>query len=172
MCVTSCNRHDLLESHVGKFYAVVDIEPQELIVFEDSEAEQPEFLKEFIWKQRGLKWISGGKRRGQAFACARLINEATKDFVFWCEDDWFFKTESHPSYVSQGRFLNNFPEIIQVSLRGNTGWHPLAKIVGYGFLHLTGRIVGVDGLGIRVFVASQIARPFSLTYANTLAKTA
>jgi len=126
MLVTSCNRHDLLKATLESFYAVVDIEPQELIIFEDSDAEQPEFLKEFIWKQRGLKWISGGKRRGQAFACARLINEATKDFVFWCEDDWLFQNRISPFIRESKEILVNNPHIIQVSLRGNTGWHPLA----------------------------------------------
>ncbi len=130
--MTSCNRHDLLKATLESFYAVVDIEPQELIIYEDSEAEQPAFLKEFIWKQRGLRWIAGGSRRGQAFACARLIQEATKDFIFWCEDDWFFHNRISPFIRESKDILNQHPEIIQVSLRGNTGWHPL---VPYGSLH-------------------------------------
>lgn len=129
MCVTSCNRHDLLKATLESFYAVVDQEPQELIVYEDSDAEMPEFLKEFIWKVRGLKWISGGTRRGQAFACAKLINEATKDFVFWCEDDWLFHNRISPFMRESKEILNQCPEIIQVTLRGNTGWHPLEKRV-------------------------------------------
>jgi GT2 family glycosyltransferase len=88
MLVTSCNRHDLLKATLESFYAICDQEPQELIVFEDSEAEMPEFLKDFKWKQRNLIWIAGHERRGQAFACAKLITEAKHDFVFWCEDDW------------------------------------------------------------------------------------
>src|SRR5260370_25133752 len=127
ICVTSCKRHDLVKAILESFYGVVDIEPQELLIYEDSEAEQPEFLKDFIWKQRGLKWLSGGKRRGQAFACARLIGEATKDFIFWCEDDWLFQNRISPFMRESKEILNNNPHIIQVSLRGNTGWHPLAQ---------------------------------------------
>ena len=125
MCVTSCNRHDLLKATLESFYAVVDIEPQELIVYEDSDAAMPEFLTDFIWKQRGLRWLGGTGRRGQAFACARLIQEATKDFVFWCEDDWLFQNRISPFIRESRDILNNHPEVIQVSLRGNTGWHPL-----------------------------------------------
>lgn len=130
MLVTSCNRHDLLKATLESFYAVVDIEPQELIIYEDSPAEMPEFLKDFIWKQRGLKWIAGGERRGQAFACARLIDEATKDFVFWCEDDWFFQNRMSSFMRESKEILNQHPKVIMVSLRGDTGWHPLEKLNG------------------------------------------
>ena len=132
MLVTSCDRYDLLKTTLESFYAVVDIEPQELIIYEDSPAEQPEWLKDFIWKQRGLKWISGRERRGQAFACARLIQEAKHDFVFWCEDDWFFQNRISPFMRESKEILNQHPHVIQVSLRGDTGWHPL---VHEGALH-------------------------------------
>lgn len=125
MLITSCNRHDLLKATLESFYAVVDIEPQELIIYEDSDAEQPQWLNEFIWKQRGLKWIAGKERRGQAFACARLIAEAKHDFVFWCEDDWYFQNRMSPFIRESKEILNQHPHIIQVSLRGDTGWHPL-----------------------------------------------
>lgn len=132
MLVTSCNRHDLLKTTLESFYAVCDQEPQELIIFEDSEAEQPEFLKEFIWKQRGLKWIAGHERRGQAFACAKLITEAKHDFVFWCEDDWMFQNRQSPFMRESKDILNAHSNIICVTLRGDTGWHPLV----HGDLHI------------------------------------
>lgn len=130
MCVSSCNRHDLLKSTLESFYAIVDIEPQEILIYEDSDATQPEWLKEFIWKQRGLRWLSIGERRGQAFACAKLISEAKHDFVFWCEDDWFWQNRQSPFMRESKEILNSNPKIIQVSLRGDTGWHPLVKTDG------------------------------------------
>ncbi len=125
MCVTSCNRHDLLKTTLESFYAVCDLEPQEIIIYEDSSAEKPAFLDDFIWKQRGLRWIAGGERRGQAFACAKLITEAKFEYVFWCEDDWFFQNRTSPFIRESRTILEQHPSVIQVSLRGNTGWHPL-----------------------------------------------
>ena len=127
MCVTSCGRHDLLKTTLESFYAVTDIEPQELIIYEDSATDMPEFLKDFIWKQRGLRWIQGGDRRGQAFACSKLITEAKHDFVFWCEDDWFFQNRISRFMRESKEILEQHPSVIQVSLRGNTGWHPLIR---------------------------------------------
>jgi Galactosyltransferase len=148
MCVTSCNRHDLLKTTLESFYAVVDQEPQELLIYEDSAASMPEWLREPIWKQRGLRWLQGAgenpirwvdgsenldssgkprERRGQAFACARLIAEAKHDYIFWCEDDWFFHNRISPFMRESKAILDGNPRIIQVSLRGNTGWHPLIK---------------------------------------------
>lgn len=125
MCVTSCDRHDLLQKTLESFYAVVDQEPQELLIYEDSQSEMPEFLSNPIWKQRGLRWISGRERRGQAFACARLIEEAQFEWVFWCEEDWYFQNRQSSFIRESKEILNQHPEVIQVSLRGDTGWHPL-----------------------------------------------
>lgn len=127
MCVTSCNRHDLFKTTLESFYAVTDIEPQELIIFEDGAAPMPDFLKDFIWKQRGLRWIQGGDRRGQAFACTKLITEAKHDYIFWLEDDWFFQNRISQFMRESKAILDKHPNVIQVSLRGNTGWHPLIK---------------------------------------------
>lgn len=125
MCVTSCNRHDLLKQTLESFYAVVDQEPQELLIYEDSDAPMPEFLKEFIWKQRGLRWVAGGERKGQAFACTLLLKAAKHDFIFWCEDDWYWQFNTSSFMRESKEILNAHPHIIQVSLRGDTGWHPL-----------------------------------------------
>lgn len=133
MCVTSCGRHDLLETTLNSFYAVCDMEPQEIIIYEDSNAPMPEFLKDFKWKQRGLKWISDGERKGQAYACARLIRESQFEYIFWCEDDWFWQNAISPFLRESRTILDTYPEIIQVSLRGDTGWHPLVKDAKYPF---------------------------------------
>jgi hypothetical protein len=44
MCITACGRNDLLQQSLESFYAVVDQEPQEVLIYEDSGAERPEFL--------------------------------------------------------------------------------------------------------------------------------
>lgn len=128
MCLTSCGRHDLLKQTLESFYMVVDQEPQELLIYEDSDEPRPEWLKTDIWRTRNAKWIQGGARMGQCFACAQLIREAKHDFVFWCEDDWLFQRQISPFMRESKEILAKHQEIVQVSLRGQTGWHPL---IGY-----------------------------------------
>lgn len=125
MCVTSCGRHDLLRQTLESFYLIVDQEPQELIIYEDGPTPKPEFLNGDIWRSRNVKWIQGGARMGQCFACARLIQEAKHDYVFWCEDDWLFQKEIYPIMRESKAILDEHDDMIQVSLRGPSGWHPL-----------------------------------------------
>lgn len=127
MLITSCNRHDLLHTTLDSFFLVTDIEPQEVIVYEDSNTPMPEWLKTPTWRAREVKWIQGGERRGQAFACACLIREARYEWTLWMEDDWFFQKETSDFIRESKDILNRHPEVIQVSLRGDSGWHPLVK---------------------------------------------
>lgn len=133
LLVTSCNRHDLLKTTLESFYLMADMEPQEIIIYEDSDAPKPVWLNDFIWKQRGLRWLSDGERRGQAYACTRLIQAAKFEYIFWLEDDWLFQKQRYPFIMESKRILDTYPEIIQVSLRGDTGWHPLVKDPKYPF---------------------------------------
>jgi hypothetical protein len=59
MCITSGNRSDLLKASLESFYGVVDQEPQEVLIYEDSGGSKPEFLSGDIWRTRNLRWISG-----------------------------------------------------------------------------------------------------------------
>lgn len=133
MCVTSCGRMDLLQRSLESFYAVVDQEPQELLIYEDSGAEKPEFLDSSIWRGRGLRWISGQARMGQCFAIARLIQEAKHDYVFWSEEDWLWQNQINPFMRESKAILDAHPNIGMVSLRGPSGWHPLVQQNGLLF---------------------------------------
>lgn len=127
MCITSCGRPDLLKTSLESFYAVVDQEPQEVLIYEDSEAPKPEFLSDDIWRTRNVRWISGKARMGQCFAIARLIQEAKHDYVFWSEEDWLWQKQINPFMRESKAILDRFPWIVQVSLRGPSGWHPLIE---------------------------------------------
>jgi hypothetical protein len=127
MCITCCGRNDLLESSLGSFFAVVDQEPQECILYEDGPGEKPAFLSGDIWRTRNIRWISGKTRMGQCFAVARLIQEAKHDYVFWSEEDWLWQNQINPFMRESKQILEQHPEVVQVSLRGATGWHPLVK---------------------------------------------
>jgi hypothetical protein len=127
LLLTSCGRHDLLETTLSSFYAVVDQHPQEVIVYEDSDQPMPEFLQGDIWRTRNVRWISGKTRMGQCFACARLIQEAQFEYVFWMEDDWLFQNQISPFMRESKVILDAHPEVVMVSLRGPSGWHPLVR---------------------------------------------
>jgi len=125
LVVTSCARHDLLQQTLGSFYLRTDLEPQELIIIEDSDAPMPGFLNDFIWRQRGLRWFSNERRIGQIYAIDRAYREARYDFVFHCEDDWLFL---EGNFMAKSKaLLEAHPHVLQVSLRGNTGWHALIE---------------------------------------------
>jgi len=125
MLITSCARYELLKTTLESFYQVCDLAPQEVIIYEDSELPMPEFLKDPIWKQRSVRWISGGERRGQMYAVTRLIKEAKYEFTMWLEDDWQFLPKNTRFMRRSKEILDQNPDIIQVSLRGDSGWHPL-----------------------------------------------
>lgn len=97
------------------------------MIYEDSDAPMPEFLQEEKWRRLHINWIAGGTRKGQAFAVTRLIQEAKHDYCMWLEDDWEFQKGQRGFMRESKEILDNNPNIIQVSLRGNTGWHPLIK---------------------------------------------
>src|SRR6185312_8622245 len=125
MCITSCGRSDLLKTSLESFYEVVDQEPQEVLIYEDSDQGKPEFLSGDIWRTRNVRWISGRTRMGQCFAIARLIQEAKHDYVFWSEEDWLWQNQISPFMRESKAILDSDCRIVIVSLRGNTGWHPL-----------------------------------------------
>lgn len=128
LCVTSCDRHDLLKSTLDSFFSYTDIQPQQILIYEDSEAPMPEFLRAWEYQRRQpLKWMSDGARKGQAYACARLIAEIGHDWVFWLEDDWLFQRGAGPFIQESKELLLRHPEIIKVSVRGNSGWHRLGQ---------------------------------------------
>lgn len=144
LVVTSCDRHDLLKATLESYYQHVDQWPRELIVIEDSGKEMPEFLTDFIWRQRSLKWISNGERRGQIFSIDRAYREVKTEFIMHCEDDWLFQREAGSFVAESKKILAEYPEILQVSLRGDTGWHPLVR-AEYPFLIATPYWRGVWG---------------------------
>jgi len=127
MLITACGRNDLLEASLKSFYAVVDQEPQEVIIYEDGPGEKPEFLAGDMWRTRNLRWISGKTRMGQCFAVARLIQEAKHDYVFWSEEDWLWQNQINPFMRESKLILDAHPEVVMVSLRGPSGWHPLVR---------------------------------------------
>jgi hypothetical protein len=132
LAVTSCSRFDLLKQTLDSFFAACGQYPRRVYVVEDSATPKPEWLNAPEWRARNIEWISNGRRMGQAYSIARLIDAlATQDVkqIFWCEDDWLFTDGDFlkPSFD----LLDQHSHIIQVSLRGNNcNGHPVVNDSG------------------------------------------
>lgn len=122
LAITSCQRDDLLERTVKSFLENADQPPREIVIVDDGpDRPMPDFLQPF--KHLNLKWLCNGERLGQIHSCDRLWREASHDYVFWCEEDWYF---GNSGFVAQSlALLEAHPEILLVALRGDWG-HPLA----------------------------------------------
>ena len=128
LAITSCGRHDLLERTLVSFYSTVDELPYETIIYEDGPTPKPKWLSD-SWV---VKWIQGGERIGQLAAADALYQHIKTPEVFHCEDDWLFTKPAE--YIRRSRkILESHRQVIMVSLRGRTGWHPLVKDPLYPF---------------------------------------
>jgi hypothetical protein len=125
LAVTSCNRHDLLRQTLQSFIDTADLMPQETIIIEDGDTPEPIWLKESPFRQFNARWLSNTRRSGQIYSIDRLYSEIKTDYIFHCEDDWQFCEQG---FVQPSKeILQKHPEVIMVSLRGDTGWHPLVS---------------------------------------------
>jgi hypothetical protein len=111
VCLTSSNRFHLLQQTLASFQATADIQTRQIIICDDTGAEQPDFTK-----RPNIKWISNGEARGQIYSADRLMDEVKTDYVFWMEDDWAFR---NTGYMQDSLdILEQNPDILQVWLRG------------------------------------------------------
>jgi hypothetical protein len=137
MVVTSCDRHDLLRDTLNSFIRVHcgGMRPDRCIVVEDSTIPMPAWLQtdiNYYSTNLGcITWFNNGSRRGQVYSIDRAYSFVTIDYVFHLEDDWHF---NECGFMRESmKILQRYPEIIQVSLRGDTGWHQLIDSPRYPF---------------------------------------
>jgi hypothetical protein len=133
LCVTSCNRLDLLRRTLASFAATCDIHPRSTVVVEDSDLDMPEWLREPEFARLGkINWIKNEQRRGQVYSIDRLIAAIPKGIerVFWLEDDW---EAASGGYLKPAlEIIETHPQISQVIVRSD--WpHPLVQDPAYPF---------------------------------------
>jgi len=135
LCITSCDRHDLLKRTLESFIQMVDLQPQETFIVEDGPTPMPYWLKEnihyFASRLGKITWINNDCRMGQIYSADRLMALVKTDYVFWLEDDWEFTQRGFLRDSKQ--ILDSHPSVIQISLRGDTGWHPLLSDSRFAF---------------------------------------
>ena len=129
LTITSCSRHDLLQRTLISFYSTVDELPMHTYIYEDGPTERPNWLPDEV------HWIQGGERKGQLHAIDHLYRHVKTPHIFHLEDDWMFNPGSRVShYIERSRnILDHWPQVIMVSLRGESGWHPLVTGPSYPF---------------------------------------
>lgn len=119
LVVTACGRDDLLRMTLESFYEHADEVPREAVVIEDSDAPMPEFLADDAWRQRGLKWLSNGGRRGQLFSINRAYAEVRTELLMHGEDDWLFVRRT--PIAESAAILARYPRVFTVGMRGAAG---------------------------------------------------
>ena len=130
MVVTSANRHDLLKSTLDTFIEVHcgGCKPDRTIIIEDGDTPMPEWLRENIHYYSSnlgkVEWVQNEARRGQIYSIDRAYAMVQTDYIFHMEDDWNFVRGENFMQDSKA-LLEKYPSIIQVSLRGPSGWHQL-----------------------------------------------
>jgi hypothetical protein len=127
LVITSCDRHDLLKITVDSFLVHSDQQPQETIIIEDSPAPMPGWLAQNLDHYAShlgkINWVQNQPRQGQIHSIDRAYSLINTRYIFHCEDDWQFVAGD---FMRESReLLDQYPDVIMVSLRGNTGWHPL-----------------------------------------------
>jgi hypothetical protein len=124
---TSCDRQDLLKITLDSFLTHADQQPDQTILIEDSPAPIPAWLTQNRTHYENhlgkITWLQNASRLGQIRSIDRAYSQVTTNYIFHLEDDWQFLSGN---FLTESReLLDQHSDVIMVSLRGNTGWHPL-----------------------------------------------
>lgn len=113
--ITSCNRIDLLEKTLFSFSSLNNFKIDEFLISDDSGSK---IIAETLDNNYGkeFKIIHNETQLGLSKSLDNLFKNVKNEFVFHCEDDWFF--ESNPNLVQDSLdILKEFPNIHQVYVR-------------------------------------------------------
>jgi GT2 family glycosyltransferase len=121
--ITSCNRIDLLERTLFSFNNLNTYNIDEFLISDDSGSKE---IGEILDKKYGedCKIVHNETQLGLSQSLDNLFKQAKNEFIFHCEDDWFF--ESNPNLIQESLdILKEFPNVHQVYVRHqNNNPHP------------------------------------------------
>jgi hypothetical protein len=126
VCLTSCNRPDLLERTLDSFFMCNTAEIERFIVVDDSE--QIGCLKHLKEQYKQVEFYYNEKRLGMMRSVDRLYSMVDTEYIFHCEDDWEFY---NGGFIEKSKIiLDGFPDVFTVWLRAHndTNGHPLEKV--------------------------------------------
>jgi hypothetical protein len=166
--LTSYDRLDLLKVTLGSFLTHADAQPKQTILIEDSPAPIPTWLTQnqaHYERHLGpITWLQNSPRLGQIHSIDRAYSQVTTPYIFHLEDDWEFLSGD---FLQESReLLDQHPDVVTVSLRGNTGWHPSTGAAASGSPNPAGTTVGAASPSTRVSAAPPTTRKSAPT-ANT-----
>lgn len=92
--LTSCGRPDLLERTMDSFFEKNTYPIKKYIIIEDSNIIGiNNHLKE-KYKEYNIEWIENDSRLGQIKSIDKMYSKIRTEYIFHCEEDWFFIKES------------------------------------------------------------------------------
>lgn len=132
-CMTSCNRNDLLFKTFNSFIATNadNYYIAKWLIKEDSGIES---VAEEIRKKYPFVEVISGKQLGQCESIDTMYNLVKTDYIFHCEEDWYF--EGNSKFLEQSlQILEAHPDIHQVWIRKNVqNWtHNYSKFEDFMF---------------------------------------
>jgi hypothetical protein len=126
--ITSCNRLYLLEKTINSFFNVNEYFLDEFILSDDSgDLEINEKLKNLYGEK--FKIVKNKTQIGLSKSLDNLFTNCKNEYIFHCEDDWFF--ESNPNMILESlEILEENRNIHQVFLRHRSDYqHPTTSDV-------------------------------------------
>jgi GT2 family glycosyltransferase len=121
--ITSCNRLNLLEKTIYSFLSLNDYPIDEFILSDDSaDDETSQRINDLFGKQFTI--IKNEARLGLSKSLDNLFLKSKNEYIFHCEDDWFF--EKNRNFISNSlEILEENKNIHQVHIRHkNDYFHP------------------------------------------------
>lgn len=113
--ITSCNRLDLLKNTLDSFLFLNSFPLDQLLLSDDSGSFE---IKEELTKIYSDKFeiIHNEKQLGLSKSLDNLFERSENEYIFHCEDDWYFEGNSNMIQESLD-ILKEFPNIHQVYVR-------------------------------------------------------
>lgn len=113
--ITTCNRLDLLAQTLDSFFKLNKYPIDEFIMCDDSGDDNVYSNLVSLYGDR-FKIIQNKPKLGLAKSIDKLFSEAKNEYIFHCEDDWFFS--GNPNFISDSlKILNEDKSIHQVWVR-------------------------------------------------------
>lgn len=115
VCLTSCNRFDLLQITLDSFFNLNNYPIHKFLITEDSG--RPEMQQEILSKYGGkVKVIFNPVNLGIYKSIDNMYQEADTEYLFHCEDDWRF--DENPNFIRDSlSILEERQDIHQVWIR-------------------------------------------------------
>lgn len=111
---TSCNRNDLLFKTLDSFLENNNYPIYKWIIKEDSGLEN---IAEEIRNKYNFISVISGENIGQASSTDLLYNNVETEYIFHCEEDWFFNRNNNNFIEQSLKILKLYPNIHQVWIR-------------------------------------------------------